>query len=245
MEIITASKNSVEQAPRDAGTIIAASILGADQLNLGRDLQNAEDTGEVAWVQVDVMDGRFCPNMAFGPETIAAIAQQSALFIDVHLMVERPKALLPLFAQKGADLITVHAEAKDSPKECLRLIRKLGKYAGLAIKPKTPVKKILPLLPEIDLLLIMTVEPGFAGQKFIESCVPKIRQAREAIKKSGSKVSWIEVDGGIGEASIPAVVAAGANVLVCGSSLFREAPSITVPRLWQTIRQANASLKIS
>ena len=142
--------------------ILAASILGADPLNIERDLVRCETTKEVEWVQVDTIDGHFAPNISFGPDVVGHIRKRSSLFIDVHLMCERPLGLIRPFAENGADLITVHLEAKDAAYKGLRLIRSLGKKAGLALKPKTPLARALPLLPLVDLLLIMTVEPGFA-----------------------------------------------------------------------------------
>src|SRR3989338_5820201 len=129
--------------------IIAASILGADPLNLEQALKDCEQTRQVEWVQVDVMDGRFTPNLSFGPATVAAIRKKFGFFIDIHLMVSRPMALLEAFAKSGADLITVHFEAEDSPLECLRLIHRYGKRAGIAIKPSTPVEAIEPLITEV------------------------------------------------------------------------------------------------
>ncbi|MBI2070517.1 MAG: ribulose-phosphate 3-epimerase [Elusimicrobia bacterium] len=229
-------QTSKQQNPkRESKIILAASILGADPLNLERDLKRAEDTKAVEWVQVDVMDGHFTPNLSFGPDVVAQIKKKSSLFVDVHLMVSRPKNLLPVFAEKGADLITVHFEADDPAEECLQLIRKLGKKTGLALRPDTPVDRTKELLPLIDLLLVMTVNPGFAGQSFIEECVPKVAQASALLGGSGPR--WLEVDGGISETTIPKVVQAGANVLVVGSALYREDPSRTVPRLVEAIQK--------
>lgn len=236
----TASKTSLleEKSNSSPHIILAASILGADPLHIGRDLAACQATGQVEWVQVDTIDGHFAPNISFGPSVIPPIKQQSSLFIDVHLMCERPLQWIRPFAEKGADLITVHLEAKDSALQGLKRIRALGKKAGLAIRPKTPLSRALPLLKWVDLLLIMTVEPGFAGQSFISSCVPKIRQARGLIQKKGLPISWIEVDGGINEESIAQVVPAGANVLVCGSSMFRGSPAQAIPRLRKAVSDA-------
>ncbi|MBI4064671.1 MAG: ribulose-phosphate 3-epimerase [Elusimicrobia bacterium] len=216
--------------------IIAASILGADPLNLERDLKAVQETGQAEWVQVDVMDGLFAANLSFGPDTVAAIKKKFPFFIDVHLMMERPKNVLEAFARKGADLITVHLEAKDNPEECLRLIKNLGVKAGLAVKPKTPIKEIFPFLELLDLVLVMTVEPGFAGQGFLESCLPKIEEARRMIQKAGGG-RWLEVDGGINDQTAPKAARAGADVLVCGSALFREPPKITLARMRETIQK--------
>ncbi|MBI4669870.1 MAG: ribulose-phosphate 3-epimerase [Elusimicrobia bacterium] len=190
------------------------------------------------------MDGDFVPNLSFGPDVVKGIVQKTSFFIDVHLMVSRPKRLIKAFADKGADLITVHLEAKDSAKECLKLINDFGKYAGLAINPATPFSRAMPYLGLADLLLIMTVAPGFAGQGFMNECIPKIRQAAKHLRGRPMRTRWLEVDGGVNEASIPDAVGAGANVLVCGSALFKEPPDIMVPRMWRAIRRGLKKCRI-
>ena len=223
---------------RPDSIVIAASILGADPLRLGEALKACESAGGIEWVQVDVMDGHFTPNLSFGPGTVAGIAKESKLFIDVHLMVSRPAGVLEAFAKAGAKLLTVHAEAQDSPRECLKTIKTLGLKAGLALKPGTPVEAALPCLDILDLLLIMTVEPGFAGQKFIAGSGRKISRAKKLLEEKAPRARWLQVDGGIGPDTIPEVVRAGANVLVAGSSLFKEPPSVTAPRLRKAISES-------
>lgn len=215
--------------------ILAASILGADPLNLEAAIKACEKTKLVDWVQVDVMDGVFAPNLSFGPAVVQAIAKRGSLYVDVHMMVQDPYVLLEPFAKAGADLITVHAEAKN-PKECLRKIRSLGKKAGLAIKPKTPAKAILPFAQLLDLVLVMTVEPGFAGQAFLHQCIAKITEVKRLLRDYPG-IAYLEVDGGIAEATIGLTAKAGANVFVCGSSLFKDKPAKTAPRLFRAARR--------
>lgn len=211
---------------------LAASILAADPLNLEAAIKDCERTGLVDWIQVDVMDGHFTPNLSFGPAAVKAIHEKSSLFIDVHLMIQKPYVLLNAFAKSGADLLTVHAEA-ETPLACVKKIKSLGCRAGLAIKPKTPVSKLIPYLKLLDLVLIMTVEPGFAGQAFLPSCLDKIRQAKRLAR--GTPVRFLEVDGGVNAQTIPPAVRSGANVLVCGNSLFKDKPSVSVPQLREAI----------
>ncbi|MFC1521092.1 ribulose-phosphate 3-epimerase [Elusimicrobiota bacterium] len=216
--------------------IIAASILAADPLNLEDAIKECERAGNIEWIQVDVMDGDFTPNLSFGPALVASIAQRSRLVIDVHLMVSKPYLLIEEFAKSGAHLITVHSEAKDSPEKCLKLINKLGKLSGIAIKPSTPLTKIKKLLNLADLLLVMTVDPGFAGQSYIKKCTQKIKEARTMLKKYPN-VKYLEVDGGINEGTIGEARTAGANVFVCGSSVFKNGPAMSAQRLWRALKR--------
>ena len=192
------------------------SVLAADFTCLERSVAPVRKLAD--WVQVDVMDGHFVPNISFGPAIVSAVAAVSSLPVDVHLMVEEPGRFLEAFAAAGSGLITVHAEAK-SPGACLKKIKALGLKAGLALRPKTPLKRVLPYLPLLDLILIMTVEPGFGGQAFMPEMMPKVGAARDLINKSGRSI-WLQVDGGINARTAETAAGAGADSLVIGSALF-------------------------
>jgi ribulose-phosphate 3-epimerase len=198
---------------------IVASILGADYMNIGAEIEAAEEGG-ADWLQIDVMDGHFVPNMSFGPDMVRAISKRTALPIDVHLMIENPDKYIERFA-RYADLITVHLEALDNPKKTIDSIKSFGCKAGLALKPKTPVEKAREFVKDIDLLLIMTVEPGFGGQGFLLGSEERISSARKLLDEN-DKNAWLQVDGGIYLKTAPLVVSAGANSLVAGSAIFGE-----------------------
>jgi ribulose-phosphate 3-epimerase len=193
---------------------IVPSILSADLGHLAEQVQEAESTGADR-IQVDVMDGHFVPNLTFGPLVVEAVRKATALPIEAHLMVERPEGFLEAFAQAGATLIEVQVEATTSLYRTVQTIKELGAKAGVAINPATPVEDLREILPYIDLVNVMTVEPGFGGQKFIAHSPEKIRRLRVL----SSEVE-IEVDGGIDAKTAPLVVAAGATVLVAGNSVF-------------------------
>jgi ribulose-phosphate 3-epimerase len=199
---------------------LVPSVLAADFSCLRRSLRPVKKL--VDWLQVDVMDGHFVPNISFGPGIVAAAAKASGLPVDVHLMVEEPANFLKAFAAAGAGLITVHAEARNAA-ACVKKIRKMGLRAGLALRPKTPLRKIVPLLADLDLVLVMTVEPGFGGQAFIPEMLPKVKAARALIGRSGRAV-WLQVDGGINAVTAELAAGAGADSLVIGNALFK-APS--------------------
>lgn len=197
---------------------IAPSILSADFSRLGEEVSRLERAG-ADWVHVDVMDGCFVPNITIGPVVIRSIRDRSRLPFDVHLMIVEPGRFIDQFAEAGADIITVHAESTSDLKGVLKKIRARGKMVGISINPETPVSAVRHLLDEIDLLLVMTVRPGFAGQSFMEEILPKISEAREYVDSKGLKLE-IEVDGGINSLTAPEVVRAGATVLAAGSHLF-------------------------
>jgi len=195
---------------------IVPSVLAADFSCLKNSLAPVKKLAD--WVQVDVMDGHFVPNLSFGPGMVPFVAAASGLPVDAHLMVEEPGRFLEAFAAAGSGLITVHAEARGAG-ACVKKIKAMGLKAGLALRPGTPLKKVLPYLRYLDLILIMTVEPGFGGQAFMPEMLPKVRAARGLISGSGRGI-WLQVDGGINARTAEAAAGAGADSLVIGSALF-------------------------
>lgn len=205
---------SLEYTPNQ--TLIAPSILSADFANLGPVLSQMEGQG-ADWVHVDVMDGMFVPNITLGPPIIQALRPWSNLPFDVHLMIEQPDRYLEDFQKAGADIITVHVEACKHLHRTLTAIRNLGCKAGVSLNPHTPVSSIENVMDELDLILIMSVNPGFGGQSFIPQALTKIQETKGLI---GNRPIWIEVDGGIGPKNSLDVLKAGADVLVAGSAVF-------------------------
>jgi len=197
---------------------IAPSILSADFSRLGEEIRAVEDAG-ADMIHVDVMDGHFVPNLTIGPPVVASIKKITHLPLDVHLMIETPDRYIRDFADAGSDIITVHAEAAVHLNRTLHLIRQLGSRAGVSVNPATPLAAIEEVLGDIDLLLIMTVNPGFGGQTFIESMLPKIRKARAMLDRLSPDV-LLEVDGGITLQNIGVAAEAGADVFVAGSAIF-------------------------
>jgi ribulose-phosphate 3-epimerase len=198
------------------GIQIAPSILAADFANLESEIAAVSDAD---WLHVDVMDGHFVPNMTLGLPVFERVVQVSALPVDAHLMIENPDMWAPRYAEAGASSVTFHMEAAAAPVRLARELRKMGIRAGVAIKPGTPVEPLFDYLSEFDMILIMTVEPGFGGQAFMDSTLPKFRALRAAATAAGSEL-WIEADGGVSRETIGRVVDAGADMLVVGSAVY-------------------------
>ena len=202
--------------------LISPSILSADFANLERDINKVAAAG-ADWLHVDVMDGLFVPNLTIGIPVVAALKKVSPLPLDVHLMIEKPERYIKEFIKAGADILTIHVEACADPKAALREIRVLGAKAGLTLRPGTPLERILPFLEEMDLVLVMTVEPGFGGQSFMMDQVPKMQELRRIVE-TRSLPLWIEVDGGIAPETLS--FCAAADVLVAGSAVFRHSGGV-------------------
>lgn len=198
--------------------IISPSILSADFNHLGRDVKAVENS-RAKWLHIDVMDGTYVPNISFGFPVIESIRKQTNLFFDVHLMIVHPEKYIQRFAEAGADLITVHAEACTHLDRTIQEIRQAGVKVGVALNPATPLSAIEYVLDKVDMILIMTVNPGYGGQKYIPYCDRKIHELRTLIKERGLDVD-IQVDGGVTPDNIASIAECGANVFVAGSSVF-------------------------
>src|SRR5262250_1794117 len=196
---------------------ISPSILSADFARLAEEAAAVE--GAADWLHVDVMDNHFVPNLTLGLPVVQALLKHATLPLDCHLMIEDPDRHAPAYAEAGAGSVTIHAEAAKAPVRTLRAIRAAGARAGLAVNPGTAVEPYADLLPELDMLLVMTVEPGFGGQRFLDLVLPKVRRARDLIARHGGEI-WLQVDGGVTEETIERCAEAGADVFVSGTGVF-------------------------
>jgi ribulose-phosphate 3-epimerase len=220
------------------GVQIAPSILSADFARLAEEV---EAVGDVDWVHVDVMDNHFVPNLTLGLPVVKSLLKHTSLPVDCHLMIDDPDQWAPGFAEAGARNVTFHAEAAHAPIRLARNLRAAGARAGLALKPATPVEPYADLLPEIDMLLVMTVEPGFGGQPFLDVVLPKVRRARELVR-DGQHAVWVQVDGGVDEQTIGRCAEAGADVFVAGSAVYNaDDPADVVRRLRTRATQSTES----
>ncbi len=197
---------------------ISPSILSADFAKLGAEVEDIKNAG-AEMAHIDVMDGMFVTNMSFAFPIIASLRKVTDMFLDVHLMIEKPERYIDRFIDSGADLITFHLEATDDAALCIKMIKERGKKVSVSIKPNTPIESVYPYLDDCDMVLIMTVEPGYGGQSLIPFCLDKVRALRAEITKRGLNVD-VQVDGGINEKTAKEAALAGANVLVAGSAVF-------------------------
>lgn len=215
--------------------VVAPSVLAADYARLGEQVREAEEAG-AEWFQVDVMDGHFVPNLSIGLPVLRSLRRVTDAFLDVHLMIDNPEVFLEPFAEAGADLITIHQEVAPHLHRDVHEIRRLGARAGVAINPSTPASTLSEILPFLDLVLVMTVNPGFGGQEFIRSALRKVARVREMAARLDLGPLRVQVDGGVGPETAPLAVEAGADVLVAGSAVFRGEGSVA--ENYRTLEQA-------
>ena len=216
---------------------ISPSILAADFSQLTNEILRVQRAG-ANMLHLDVMDGHFVPNLSFGADLVAAIRRRTSLLFDVHLMITDPAKYIPSFLKAGADSITIHVESCDDPAAVLSYLDDCNCRAGIAISPDTPIEKVFPYLDKVSMVLVMTVRPGFGGQKFMTDSIERIKAVRNEINRRGLKVD-IEVDGGIGLDNIGLVTAAGANVIVAGSSIFKAKKTGQVIKSMREIADSN------
>ncbi|MCM1187568.1 MAG: ribulose-phosphate 3-epimerase [Lachnoclostridium sp.] len=216
-------------------SILAPSILAADFWKLGEQIREVEKAG-VKYLHIDVMDGVFVPAISYGMPIIASIREKTSLFFDVHLMIDKPERYVETFAELGGDLLNFHLEATQDAEAVIRQIRGTGKKAGITIKPGTPVSAVEPYLPLVDMVLVMTVEPGFGGQVWMPECLDKVKEVRRMVTERNLKTD-IEVDGGINFDNIHSAAAAGANIIVSGTSVFKNDICVNIKKLMQNAQK--------
>lgn len=215
--------------------ILSPSILSADFTRLGDEVESVDRAG-AEYLHFDVMDGAFVPSISFGMPVLKSVRSITDRVVDVHLMIMHPEKYIEEFARLGADIITVHVEVCPDPAQIIKDIQSLGVKAGLTLNPETPIETVMPFVGMADMILIMTVHPGFGGQKYIPECTEKIRKVRQVIRENGYETD-VEVDGGVNQENLPMVIEAGANVIVMGSAVFGEKTEENARKFVQMMRE--------